>query len=59
MGRGEGVRVGVGDTYQRDVGVGVRVGGMTGVGVSKASAGYSSSIAVCQSNPPVEANSLK
>ncbi len=39
VGRGEGVTVGVGETYQREVGVKVRVGGTTAVGVSKASGG--------------------
>lgn len=59
VGRGVGVVVGVGDTYQRSVGVGVRVGGMTAVGVISASGGYSSSMADCQFSPPVEMNSLK
>ena len=58
VGRGEGVMVGVGDTYQREVIVGVREGGMTGVGVIIASGGYSSSMAGCQSSPPVKTNSL-
>ena len=58
VGRGVGVLVGVGDTYQRDVGEGVRVGGMTAVGVINASGGYSSSMDACQSLPPVEINSL-
>lgn len=39
VGRGEGVMVGVGDTYQRNVAVGVRVGGTTGEGVIIASGG--------------------
>lgn len=34
-----GVFVGVGDTYQRRVAVGVRVGGITAVGVTIASGG--------------------
>jgi len=58
-GVGVGVGVGVGDTYQRSVGVGVRVGGMTAVGVINTSGGYSSSMADCQFIPPVETNSLK
>jgi hypothetical protein len=59
VGRGVGVLVGVGETYQREVGVGVRVGGVTGEGVIMLSGGYSSSMAVTQSSWPVEANSLK
>lgn len=39
VGRGVGVLVGVGETYQRSVGVGVRVGGITAVGVTSASGG--------------------
>ena len=39
VGRGVGVFVGVGDTYQREVAVGVRVGGMTGEGVISISGG--------------------
>ena len=39
VGRGVGVAVGVGETYQRSVGVGVRVGGITAVGVTSASGG--------------------
>ena len=39
VGRGVGVFVGVGDTYQREVAVGVRVGGMTGEGVIRISGG--------------------
>lgn len=58
VGRGVGVVVGVGETYQRDVGVGVRVGGTTGEGVIIVSGGYNSSIAVYQSSIPVQANSL-
>jgi hypothetical protein len=58
VGRGVGVRVGVGDTYHRNVAVEVRVGGTTGEGVIIASDGYNSSMAVCQSSPPVKANSL-
>lgn len=50
--------VGVGDTYHREVGVGVRVGGRTGDGVIIVSGGYKSSMAVCQSRPPVNTNSL-
>ncbi len=59
MGRGVGVVVGVGDTYQREVGEGVRVGGTTGEGVIMVSGGYSSSMAERQSSPPVLTNSLK
>ena len=59
VGRGVEVAVGVGDTYHREVGVSVRVGGMTGEGVIIASGGYSSSMAGYHSIPPVEANSLK
>ena len=58
VGRGVGVVVGVGETYQRDVGVGVRVGGSTGDGVIIVSGGYNSSIALCQSSMPVTTNSL-
>ncbi len=58
VGRGVGVEVGVGLTYQRRVAVGVRVGGMTAVGVINASGGYNSSIAVSQSSPPVDTYSL-
>jgi len=39
VGRGVGVSVGVGETYQREVGVGVRVGGTTGDGVIRTSGG--------------------
>jgi hypothetical protein len=39
VGRGVGVLVGVGDTYQRNVAVEVRVGGTTGEGVIIASGG--------------------
>ncbi len=39
VGRAVGVLVGVGETYQRRVGVGVRVGGITAVGVTRASGG--------------------
>jgi hypothetical protein len=59
VGRGVGVRLGVGVWYQRGVGVSVRVGGMTGEGVTNASGGYSSSIAERQSSPPGKTNSLK
>ena len=58
VGRGVGVLVGVGDWYQRNVAVGVREGGTTGDGVIITSGGYSSSMAVRQSSPPVKANSL-
>ena len=59
VGRGVEVDVGVGDIYQRGVGVSVRTGGNTGEGVIIVSGGYNSSIAVCQSKPSVMANSLK
>jgi len=59
VGRGVEVDIGVGDIYQRGVGVSVCTGGRTGEGVIIVSGGYNSSIAVCQSKPPVKANSLK
>ncbi len=58
VGRGVEVAVGVGDTYQRGVDGGVRVGGKTGGGVIIDSGGYKSNMAVCQSNPPGMTNSL-
>jgi hypothetical protein len=58
VGRGVGVFVGVGDIYQRKVAVGVCVGGKTGEGVIIASGGYNSNMALIQSFPPGEANSL-
>jgi len=58
VGRKVAVKVGVGDWYQRGVGVRVRVGGTMGVGTSNASGGYSSNIADRQSNPLVRTNSL-
>ena len=59
VGRGVGVSVGVGDTYQRGVGETVRVGGVIGEGVISASGGYSSSMADCQSIPAFEDASLE
>lgn len=58
VGREVGVLVGVGETYHRKVGVGVRVGGITAVGVINDSGGYSSNMAERQSLPPVNTNSL-
>ena len=58
VGLGVGVRVGVGETYQRKVGVGVRVGGTTAVGVINTSGGYNWSMAVLHGSSPVETNSL-
>jgi hypothetical protein len=58
VGRGEEVMVGVGDWYQRGVGEGVRVDGTSGVDVTRASGGYSSSMAEVQSSPPVLMYSL-
>lgn len=46
-----GVRVGVGERYHIEVRVGVRVGGMTRVGVTNTSGGYSCNIADIQSIP--------
>ncbi len=54
-----GVRVGRGVAVDVAVLVGVRVGASTRVGVTSASAGYSSRMAVYQSEPPVRANSVK
>jgi hypothetical protein len=56
---GRGVRVGLGVSVGVDVRVGVRDGARTRVGVMSASIGYNSFIAEYQSNPPVNANSLK
>ena len=56
---GRGVRVGLGVSVGVDVRVGVREGGRTRVGVMSASTGYSSRIAEYQSNPLVNANSVK
>jgi hypothetical protein len=58
VGRGVEVVVGVRVWYQRGVGLGVRVGGIRAVGVTSASGGYSSSMAVRQSRPLVKTNSL-
>jgi hypothetical protein len=59
VGRGVGVEVGVGETKKSGVGVSVRVGGTMGEGVIIVSGGDISSIAVCQSSPSINANSLK
>ncbi len=56
---GRGVRVGRGVSVGVKVRVGVSEGGRTRVGVISASTGYSSRMAVYQSNPPVRANSVK
>ena len=56
---GRGVRVGCGVSVAVAVRVGVREGGNTRVGVMSASTGYSSRIAEYQSNPLVNANSVK
>jgi hypothetical protein len=56
---GRGVRVGPGVLVGIGVRLGVAVGGSTAVGVTRISAGYSSSIALYQSSPPVSANSVK
>ena len=56
---GRGVRVGLGVSVCVGVLVGVSDGGRTRVGVMSASIGYNSRMAVYQSRPPVNANSLK
>ena len=56
---GRGVRVGLGVSVGVNVRVGVNEGGRTRVGVMSASIGYSSRIAEYQSNPLVNANSVK
>jgi hypothetical protein len=61
VGRGVLVAVGLGPGVRDGTGVfeGVAVGGNTGVGVRRASAGYSCSIAEYQSRPSINANSVK
>ena len=56
---GRGLRVGVGLSVGVEVRVGVSEGGRTRVGLISASGGYNCFIAVYQSKPSVNANSLK
>ena len=56
---GRGVRVGIFVGVDVGVRVGVRLGARTRVGVMSASAGYNSCIALYQFNPLVNANSVK